>query len=79
MSGFENQDMKLGRMMWELGRKAVELGLEETFRNTGDDDLIDKLEYYRSRKNMEQSLSRIPAGTRMALRPGAFLRQPGVA
>lgn len=43
MSGFENQDMKLGRMMWELGRKAVELGLEETFRNTGDDDLIDKL------------------------------------
>jgi len=43
MSGFENQDMKMGRMMWELGRKAVELGLEDTFRNTEDNALIDKL------------------------------------
>jgi phosphohistidine swiveling domain-containing protein len=43
MSGFENQDMKLGRMMWQLGRKAVELGLEETFKATDDDVLIEKL------------------------------------
>lgn len=40
MSGFENQDMKIGRMMWQLGRKAVELGLEETFKTTEDDDLL---------------------------------------
>jgi len=44
MSGFENQDMKVGRMMWGLGRKAVEMGLEETFTNTTDDEeLIGKL------------------------------------
>jgi phosphohistidine swiveling domain-containing protein len=43
MAGFENQDLKLGRMMWRLGRKAVELGLEETFKTTKDDVLIDKL------------------------------------
>jgi len=43
MSGFENQDMKVGRMMWQLGRKAVELGLEETFNSTEDEALMDKL------------------------------------
>ena len=43
MAGFENQDLKLARSMWQLGRKAVELGLEEAFKNTEDDALIDKL------------------------------------
>ena len=43
MAGFENMDLKLARMMWQLGRMAVELGLEEAFRTTEDDALIDKL------------------------------------
>jgi pyruvate,water dikinase len=43
MSGFENQDMKIGRSLWKLGRKAVELDLEETFKTTADDDILDKL------------------------------------
>ncbi len=43
MSGFENQDMKMGRMMWGLGRKAMDLGLEETFRTVDDEALISRL------------------------------------
>jgi phosphohistidine swiveling domain-containing protein len=43
MSGFENQDMKIGRALWQLGRKAVELGLEEVFKSTKDDDTLERL------------------------------------
>jgi pyruvate, water dikinase len=55
MSGFENQDMKMGRMLWQLGRKAVEMGLEKTFNETEDEALLqvlDSSEQGRAWKNL---------------------------
>lgn len=43
MSGFESMDVSFTRGLWQLGRKAVDLGLEEIFKNTGNEELLPKL------------------------------------
>ena len=43
MSGFESADIVFIRNLWMLGRKAVEAGLENVFKNTADDDLLEAL------------------------------------
>jgi len=44
MSGFESQDIKVVRELWRLGRKAVDMGLEDVFKTAQDDDVIEELE-----------------------------------
>jgi pyruvate,water dikinase len=43
MAGFEAQDTTVVRGLWRLGRKAVELGLEDVFNTNTDDEVIEKL------------------------------------
>jgi phosphohistidine swiveling domain-containing protein len=43
MSGFEAMDVIFTRGLWKLGRKAVDLGLEELFKSTEDDAVLDQL------------------------------------
>ncbi len=43
MSGFEAADINFTRGLWELGRKAVEAGLEDLFKKTGDEDVLGAL------------------------------------
>jgi pyruvate,water dikinase len=44
LSGFDNRLFRVNRDLWEFGRKAVELNLEDVFMNTEDRDLLSKLE-----------------------------------
>ncbi len=44
MAGFESQDVKVVRGLWQLGRRAVELGLEDTFKIEDDSEVIKALE-----------------------------------
>jgi pyruvate,water dikinase len=44
MAGFESQDVKVVRGLWQLGRRAVELGLEDTFKIEEDSEVIKALE-----------------------------------
>ena len=37
MAGFESQDVKVVRGLWQLGRRAVELGLEDIFKIEDDE------------------------------------------
>jgi phosphohistidine swiveling domain-containing protein len=43
MSGFESMDVSFTRELWQLGRKAVELGLEQAFKTTEDAKVLDAL------------------------------------
>jgi pyruvate,water dikinase len=43
MSGFESMDVSFTRGLWQLGRKAVELGLEQVFKTTEDTKVLDTL------------------------------------
>lgn len=43
MAGFEAQDTRIVRELWRLGRKAVDMGLEDAFNANTDDEVIDKL------------------------------------
>jgi phosphohistidine swiveling domain-containing protein len=43
MSGFESMDVSFTRGLWRLGRKAVDLDLEQVFKETEDTDVIEKL------------------------------------
>ncbi len=44
MAGYESQDVKVVRELWRLGRRAVELGLEEIFRTNDDEGVIKELQ-----------------------------------
>ena len=44
MAGFESQDVKVVRGLWQLGRRAVELGLEDIFKIEEDSEVIKALE-----------------------------------
>jgi pyruvate, water dikinase len=44
MAGFESQDVKVVRSLWQLGRRAVELGLEDIFKIEDDSEVIKALE-----------------------------------
>ncbi len=43
MAGFEAQDTRVVRDLWRLGRKAMEMGLENVFKETADDEVIERL------------------------------------
>lgn len=43
MAGFEAQDTRVVRGLWRLGRQAVEMGLENVFNTSTDDEVIEKL------------------------------------
>jgi phosphohistidine swiveling domain-containing protein len=43
MAGFESMDIVFTRGLWQLGRKAVDMGLEETFKTSGDGAVLKKL------------------------------------
>jgi phosphohistidine swiveling domain-containing protein len=43
MSGFEAADINFTRGLWQLGRNAVDAGLEETFAKTANDDVLEAL------------------------------------
>jgi phosphohistidine swiveling domain-containing protein len=43
MSGFEASDIIFTRGLWQLGRKAVEAGLEDVFKKNEDEDVIEAL------------------------------------
>jgi pyruvate, water dikinase len=43
MSGFESMDVSFTRGLWQLGRKAVDAGLEEVFKKNKDEDVLEKL------------------------------------
>jgi len=43
MSGFEAADINFTRGLWELGRKAVDAGLEDLFHKTDDERVLDAL------------------------------------
>jgi len=40
MAGFESQDVKVVRELWRLGRRAIELGLKETFKIEDNEQVI---------------------------------------
>lgn len=44
VTGFDNKAFQVDRRMWQLGRRAVELGLGEIFLNTNSREVIPKLE-----------------------------------
>jgi pyruvate,water dikinase len=44
MAGFESQDLWIVRELWRLGRKAVELGLQEAFNHEKGEEVIRELE-----------------------------------
>lgn len=44
MAGYESQDVKVVRELWRLGRRAVELGLEDIFKIEDDTEVIRALE-----------------------------------
>ena len=44
MSGFESQDIKVNRELWQLAKKAVEMGLEDVFRVKDNDEVLKNLE-----------------------------------
>jgi pyruvate,water dikinase len=46
MSGFESEGLKVDRKLWQLGRRAVALGLEDAFQTEDNDEVL---------KNLEQS------------------------
>jgi phosphohistidine swiveling domain-containing protein len=64
MSGFESQDIKVNRKLWQLGRRAVALGLEDVFQTKDNDDVL---------KSLEQS----DAGRRWLQEFKAFLNEHG--
>ena len=43
MSGFEASDIIFTRGLWQLGRKAVEAGLEDLFKKNEDEDVLEAL------------------------------------
>ncbi len=43
MSGFESMDVSFTRGLWQLGRKAVDLGLEQMFKTTEDAKVLNAL------------------------------------
>jgi pyruvate, water dikinase len=43
MSGFESMDVTFTRGLWQLGRKAVEQGLEQAFKTTEDAKVLETL------------------------------------
>lgn len=43
MSGFEASDIIFTRGLWQLGRQAVDLGLEDVFKATADEEVLGKL------------------------------------
>ena len=43
MSGFEAMDVIFTRGLWKLGRKAVDLDLEDLFKSTEDEAVLDQL------------------------------------
>jgi pyruvate,water dikinase len=44
MAGFESQDIKVVRQMWQLARKAVDLGLEGAFQAQNNKGVLSELE-----------------------------------
>lgn len=44
MAGFQSRDIWIVRELWSLGRKAVELGLEDDFKQKNDEEVINALE-----------------------------------
>jgi phosphohistidine swiveling domain-containing protein len=44
MSGFESQGLIVDRKLWQLGRRAVALGLEDVFQTKDDDEVLKSLE-----------------------------------
>jgi len=44
MAGYESQDVKVVRELWRLGRRAVELGLEDVFKTNPDEGVMKELQ-----------------------------------
>jgi len=44
MAGYESQDVKVVRELWRLGRRAVELGLEDVFKTNHDEGIMKELQ-----------------------------------
>jgi len=44
MGGFESEGIKVDRKLWQLGRRAAELGLEDTFKAEDGDDVLKNLD-----------------------------------
>jgi len=44
MSGFEAKAIDFTRGLWQLGRQAVEMGLEAVFQDNADESVLDKLQ-----------------------------------
>ena len=43
MTGFESQDIKVVRELWQVARKAVELGLESNFETDNDEEVLERM------------------------------------
>ncbi|OGP64514.1 MAG: hypothetical protein A2169_13915 [Deltaproteobacteria bacterium RBG_13_47_9] len=43
MAGYESQDIKVVRGLWRLGRRAVELGVQDVFETFDDEGVINEL------------------------------------
>ncbi len=44
VTGFENQDIRIFRILWQLSRKAVALGLEDAFKSKDNEEILKELE-----------------------------------
>lgn len=44
MTGFEAQDIRVVREMWQLARKGVRMGLEKAFKTENDEEVLKELE-----------------------------------
>ncbi len=55
MSGFESMDVSFTRGLWQLGRQAVDAGLEEVFKTSKDEDVLEKLKATKKGKKWSQA------------------------
>ena len=73
MSGFESMDVSFTRGLWQLGRKAVDAGLEEIFKTSKDEDVLEKLKATKKGKKWSAGVPRVPARTRVEGGPAACI------